>query len=118
MQQSIRPFIGSKNFTESRAFYTDLGFQESTIAAGFSYFKINQTLGFYLQNAFVEDWINNTQLFIEVENVEAYYTQLQQLALTEKYSTVKLIPVRYTDWGSEFFLHDPAGILWHFGKFK
>lgn len=118
MHQSIRPFIGSKNFNESRAFYTNLGFQESPIAAGFSYFKINNALGFYLQNAFVEDWINNTQLFVEVENVEAYYKQLQQLELDKKYPLVRLIPVRYTDWGSECFLHDPAGILWHFGKFN
>mgnify|MGYP000914050745 CR=1 FL=1 len=118
MHHSIRPFIGSKNFFESKAFYTDLGFQESPIATGFSYFKINHTIGFYLQDAFVEDWINNTQLFIEVEDVEAYYVQVQQLELTKKYSSARLIPIRYTDWGSEFFLHDPAGILWHFGNFK
>ena len=23
----------------------------------------------------------------------------------------------YLDWGNEFFLHDPSGILWHIGKF-
>jgi hypothetical protein len=22
------------------------------------------------------------------------------------------------DWGSEFFLHDPSGILWHIGCFN
>ena len=30
--QSIRPFIGAKNFAVSRKFYSDLGFQETVIA--------------------------------------------------------------------------------------
>jgi hypothetical protein len=30
---------------------------------------------------------------------------------------VKLIPIRVHDWGKECFLHDPSGVLWHFGEF-
>ncbi|PZO24508.1 MAG: glyoxalase, partial [Flavobacteriaceae bacterium] len=26
-------------------------------------------------------------------------------------------PIRNHDWGRECFLHDPSGILWHFGEF-
>ncbi|MNY80953.1 hypothetical protein D3C86_2222570 [compost metagenome] len=57
-------------------------------------------------------------IFIEVEDVELYYKELQALNLPEKYEGVKLTPIHYLDWGSECFLHDPSGILWHFGKFK
>ena len=113
---SIRPFIGAKDFEVSRNFYRDLGFEESVLFPDMSYFK-TQGLGFYLQNADVKDWINNTMVFMEVENVDEYWNELLALDLTAKYKNVKLTPVRKYDWGSECFLHDPSGILWHFGEF-
>ena len=118
LAKSVRTFIGAKNFEESRNFYKDLGFEESIISKGMSYFKIVETLGFYLQDYYVEDWINNSMIFVEVDNVEEYFLQLQNLNLQHKYKDVKLVPIRYEDWGSECFLHDPAGVLWHFGAFK
>jgi hypothetical protein len=115
--KSIRPFIGAKEFNLSKSFYKDLGFEESFISNNLSYFKINGSLGFYLQDAYVEDWINNIMLFVEVANVESYYNNLKNLDITNKYENVKLLPIKKETWGSEFFLHDPSGILWHFGMF-
>jgi hypothetical protein len=65
---SIRPFIGAKNFEMSRSFYRDLGFQESILTHNLSYFKTGG-LGFYLQDAYVQDWIDNSMIFLEVEDV-------------------------------------------------
>jgi len=116
--KSIRAFIGAKDFDESRLFYTDLGFEESRIFKDMSYFKVSPQLGFYLQNAYVKDWIDNTMIFVEVENIDEYFASLQALALPEKYKLVRLTPVKQFDWGKECYLHDPSGILWHFGEFK
>ncbi len=116
--KSIRAFIGAKDFKQSRNFYTDLGFGESVLSPTMSYFKVSDTLGFYLQNAYVKDWVDNTMLFLEVANVEAYFSDLQKLNLSEKYSTVRLVPIRKEAWGKECFLHDPSGVLWHFGEFS
>jgi hypothetical protein len=115
--KSIRPFIGAGNYELSRTFYKDLGFQESIISRDMSLFRINE-LGFYLQDAFVKDWIDNTMIFLEVDNVERYWNELLALNLTAKYKNVKLTPIRNLDWGRECFLHDPSGVLWHFGEFK
>ena len=114
---SIRPFIGAKDFETSRNFYRDLGFEESILAPDFSYFKM-QGFGFYLQDAYVQDWVDNSMIFMEVENVDQYYSELLALDLTAKYKNVRLIPIRKYDWGKECFLHDPSGILWHFGEFS
>ena len=114
--KSIRPFIGAKNFEISRQFYGDLGFQEKVIDSNLSYFE-NSDIGFYLQSAYVKDWIDNTMVFIEVDDANMYYDALSALQLSEKYPAVKLIPVRTMSWGKECFLHDPSGILWHFGQF-
>jgi catechol 2,3-dioxygenase-like lactoylglutathione lyase family enzyme len=115
--KSIRPFIGAKDFQVSRRFYKDLGFEESILANNFSYFK-TQGLGFYLQDAYVKDWIDNSMIFMEVDNVDEYWNELLALDLTAKYENVKLTPIRKLDWGKECFLHDPSGILWHFGQFS
>lgn len=113
---SIRPFVGCKDFERSRNFYRDLGFEEVFITPQMSLFKSGD-LGFYLQNAFVKDWIDNTMLFLEVKNVQEFWDNLVQLDLQAKYKEVRLTPIRTETWGRECFLHDPSGVLWHFGEF-
>ncbi len=115
--RSIRPFIGTADYQQSRAFYREVGFEEKIIDAGLSVFTWDK-ISFYLQNYYVKDWVDNTMLFIEVSNTEKSWEYLDALHLPEKYPGVRLSAVRYETWGSECFLHDPAGILWHFGSFK
>jgi catechol 2,3-dioxygenase-like lactoylglutathione lyase family enzyme len=114
---SIRPFIGATNFNTSRNFYRDLGFEETTLSPNLSVFKTGNH-AFYLQDANVKDWIDNTMIFLEVENVEKCWNDLIALDLPKKYDKVRLTPIRHLDWGKECFVHDPSGILWHFGEFK
>ncbi|ROH99637.1 VOC family protein [Chryseobacterium daecheongense] len=114
--KSARPFIGAENFEISRSFYADLGFEEVVLEPNLSLFK-KEEIAFYLQNAYVKDWIDNTMLFVEVEDTDEFWKELQSLNLTEKYENVRLTPVRTMVWGKECFVHDPSGILWHFGEF-
>lgn len=113
---SIRPFIGAQNFEVSRSFYRDLGFEETVLSAGMSVFKTG-TIAFYLQDAYVKDWIDNSMIFMETDDVDRYWNELLALDLPSKYKGVKLTPIKKYDWGKECFLHDPSGILWHFGEF-
>lgn len=115
--KSIRPFIGSKNFEISRNFYLDLGFEELPIPTKMSFFRLGN-FGFYLQDAYVKDWVNNTMLFLEVENLEKHYIKITSLNLEKKYKNVRISKIVYNDWGNEFFMHDPSGVLWHIGEFK
>lgn len=114
--KSVRSFIGAKNFQESRQFYLDWGFQEVPLG-NMSYFHIDENVGFYLQNAYVKDWVDNSMLFLEVDDLETYLDELKQKELTKKYAKVRLSEIVKNDWGNEFFLHDPSGILWHIGCF-
>lgn len=113
---SIRPFIGAKDFDTSRNFYNDIGFHETVLSPVLSLFTW-QELGFYLQKAYVKDWVDNTMLFFQVEDVNLIWEELISLNLPEKYNNVKLVPIRVESWGRECFLHDPSGILLHFGEF-
>jgi hypothetical protein len=113
---SIRPFIGAKNFEISRNFYRDLGFNESILFHNMSYFSKDRC-GFYLQDAYIKDWIDNSMIFMEVDDAYSCWKEIQSLNLAARYNGVKLTPVREFDWGRECYMHDPSGILWHFGEF-
>ncbi|WP_442846819.1 VOC family protein [Leeuwenhoekiella sp. H156] len=115
--KSIRPFLGAKDFNTSCAFYRDLGFEEVVLPPKMALFKMGD-FGFYLQDAYVKDWVDNTMVFLEVENVQQHLDHIKSLQLPEKYAGVRVSELVHQQWGSEFFVHDPSGILWHIGSFK
>ena len=114
---SIRAFIGAKDYDLSRDFYRDLGFEEIITSERMSYFR-HGNFGFYLQDAYVKDWVDNTMLFMEVHDLPEHRERIKALQLDEKYPGLRLSKIHYNDWGNEFFLYDPSGILWHIGEFK
>jgi catechol 2,3-dioxygenase-like lactoylglutathione lyase family enzyme len=113
--KSIRPFIGAKDFQTSRNFYRDLGFEENILNPKLSVF-LNGDLSFYLQDYYAKEWVDNTMVFVEVEDTDLFWEELQTLDIT-KYPDARLVPVRTETWGKECFVHDPSGVLWHFGHF-
>ena len=115
--KSIRPFIGAKDFDLSRGFYYDLGFTETVLSSEMSVFKLGE-FAFYLQDSYVQDWIDNTMLFLEVHDVNSFWNELLTLNLTTKYKEIRLVPIKVHEWGKECFIHDPSGILWHIGEFS
>lgn len=114
--KSIRTFIGASNYSVSREFYNDLGFTELILSDKMSYFRLDN-FGFYLQDYYVKDWINNSMVFLEVDDVSRYWNELNNINLQQKYKNVRLTKIKNESWGRECFLHDPSGVLWHFGEF-
>ena len=113
---AIRPFIGAKDYDLSRRFYSDLGFQENVISDTMSYFS-TENIGFYLQRAYVKDWVDNTMIFMEVADIEHHWAAVNAMGLPAKYAGVRVSGIQNLDWGREYFVHDPSGILWHIGVF-
>ena len=116
--KSIRTFIGAKNYGESRQFYRELGFEEVEIGDNMCLFKVNENLGFYLQDAYVKKWVNNSMIFLEVDDLDKCEEELLAKGLDKKFKYVRFTEIRQFDWGRELFMHDPSGILWHFGQFN
>lgn len=116
--KSIRAFIGAKDYVESQQFYRELGFEQVEIGDKMTLFKVNENLAFYLQDYYVKDWIDNSMIFLEVEDVDKCWEDLKKRGLENKYKLVRLSPIKDWDWGRECFLHDPSGVLWHFGQFN
>ena len=116
--KAIRTFIGAKNYDESRAFYKALGFEEVVLDEKMCLFKVNEALGFYLQDAYVRKWVNNSMVFLEVDDIEKCAEELLAKKLHDKYKYVRFSEIKQFEWGRELFMHDPSGVLWHFGEFK
>jgi len=116
--KSIRTFIGAKDFNESRQFYNELGFEEVVLDKKMSLFRVNDKLSFYLQDYYRKGWINNSMVFLEVDDVDACAKELLDKGLHEKYKYVRFTDIKEYDWGREIFMHDPSGVLWHFGEFN
>ena len=116
--KSIRTFVGAKNYAESRQFYRELGFEEIEIGDNMCLFKVNDSLSFYLQDYYVRKWCDNSMVFLEVDDIEACWRELNDRGLHNTYKNVKLTEIKDFDWGRECFMHDPSGVLWHFGQFK
>jgi catechol 2,3-dioxygenase-like lactoylglutathione lyase family enzyme len=116
--KSIRTFIGAKNYKECRAFYKALGFSEIELGPTMCLIKVNDQLAFYLQDAYEKKWIENSMIFLEVDDVEVCEQDLKERRLPETFAGVRLTDIKNLDWGRELFMHDPSGVLWHFGEFK
>ncbi|PZX54676.1 hypothetical protein LV84_02829 [Algoriphagus ratkowskyi] len=117
--KSIRTFIGTKNYEESIRFYEVLGFEVRSVGEKMSVVVVKENLSFYLQDAYLKSWCENSMIFLEIEcDLESYWEAIKVLGLPDKFPGTKLSTIQHNDWGNEFFLHDPAGVLWHFGNFK
>ncbi|WP_339870032.1 glyoxalase [uncultured Algoriphagus sp.] len=116
--KSIRTFLGSKNYKESIRFYQVLGFEVKPLDPKMSLVRVNDSLAFYLQDYYLKSWCENSMIFLEIESdLESYWEAVKVLGLPDKFPGTKLSTIKHNDWGNEFFLHDPAGVLWHFGIF-
>lgn len=114
---SIRPFVGAKDFAASKAFYNDLGFKEISITENLSIFQVNDGFCFYLQNYYVKDWLENTMLSILVTDINQCFEALQQLELDKKHPGVEVKGISQNHWGAECLVIDPAGALLRFTQF-
>ncbi|WP_339875891.1 glyoxalase [uncultured Algoriphagus sp.] len=117
--KSIRTFIGAKDYAESIRFYQILGFNVRSVSPAMSVVTVKENIVFYLQDAYVKAWCENSMIFLEIDgDLESYWEAIKVFGLPDKFPGTKLSEIQRNDWGNEFFLHDPAGNLWHFGVFK
>jgi len=89
----IMPFIGAKDYQESRRFYCELGF---VVGEGEEYceVKVNDELGFWLQKYYHKGWVNNSMIFLEIPDVELWEKELLAKELHLKYKYVRFTEIK------------------------
>lgn len=108
--KNIRTFLPSKDFSVSKQFYKDLGFEvlwENDDLCMFGQPEYN----FFLQDYYQEDWANNLMMQLFVDDLDALYKVAE--TTINKYEGTKIKPIFEADYGRTFHIIGPAGELWH-----
>jgi uncharacterized glyoxalase superfamily protein PhnB len=111
----IKAFVPSKNFEISKQFYQDLGFTMDSDDDGIAYFHF-ENVSFLLQDYCIEALAENFMMHILVEDVDAWWEQVLNSGVVEKYG-VRITPIELQAWQMrDFCLFDPSGVLWRIGQ--
>jgi len=111
----MKAFVPSKDYTLSKQFYQDLGFEMCSDNNGVAYFSFGKT-SFLLQDFYNKTHTENFMMHILVEDIDAWFSHVTDSKITEKYdshlSSMTTEPCGMRD----FCLTDPSGVLWRFGQ--
>lgn len=111
MKALIRPFLPSKDFELSKAFYQAIGFELGYHDAELAIFDCDGA-GLLLQKYYVEEWAGNTMLQMFVHDLDDWWTRTE--TLVERFGVQPPRAPTLQPWGMRVgFLFDPAGVLWH-----
>lgn len=110
-----RPFLPTKDFEVSRAFYEALGFQK-VFDGQVAIFKVGAT-SFILQRGYDRTWAENTMMQLMVDDLGAWWEHLASLDLAKNFGVQPPKPPKMQPWGLRVaYVYDPCGVLWHIAE--
>jgi catechol 2,3-dioxygenase-like lactoylglutathione lyase family enzyme len=111
----VKAFVPSKDFALCKQFYQHLGFELAWSSEDLAYLR-NGSSSFLLQNFYKKEHADNFMMHLLVEDVEAWWSHVQDQELAAKYG-VKVEPPADRPWGiRDFVIIDPTGVLWRIGQ--
>lgn len=110
---TLYPFVPSgPRFTEAIAFFAELGFEAAWRQPGMAGLRFGGAY-FILQDIDVPEWQTNQMITFEVDDLDAYWSELAAKSLPERFPGVRLRPPADFAWGREAHVIDPGGVCWH-----
>jgi catechol 2,3-dioxygenase-like lactoylglutathione lyase family enzyme len=107
-----RPFLPTKDFEVSKAFYEALGF-EKVFDGEVAIFRIGAS-GLILQRYYQEEWAGNFMMQLVVDDLDAWWEHIRALDLPNRCGVTPPRAPAMQPWGlREANLVDPSGVLWH-----
>lgn len=113
--ESARPFLPTKDFEASKAFYGALGFKK-LLDGDVAIFSAGQT-AFILQRLYDEQWAKYTMMQLLVDDLDAWWHHIETLDLPARFGVKPPSPPTIMPWGLRIaYVVDPAGVLWHIAQ--
>jgi len=110
-----RPFLPTKDFEVSRAFYEALGFKK-VFDSQVVIFEVGAT-SLILQRGYDKTWAENTMLQLMVDDLDDWWAHIVALDLAKNFKVQPPKPPKMQAWGLRVaFVYDPCGVLWHFSE--
>ena len=103
----IKAFVPSKDYEQSQAFYTDIGFQSEHVSDDLTLLS-NGECQLFLQRFYNAELADNFMLQICVSDIDQAYA----LCANTPYKT-QISEISQESWGKVFFLWGPVGELLH-----
>jgi len=113
-----RPFLPSRDFAASTAFYEALGFTKVLDDGEIGVFRAGAS-SFILQRRYVQAWAENCMMQLLVDDVDAWWAHIAALDLPGTFGVQAPRPPALQPWGLHVaFVFDPSGVLWHVAERK
>ena len=110
---TLYPFVPSgADFPRALAFFEALGFEKLWQHDGLAGLRFGAAF-FLLQNINVPEWQSNQMITFEVDDLDAYWSELEAQNLAGTFDGVRLRPPKDFPWGREIHIIDPGGVCWH-----
>jgi len=114
---TMRPFLPSRNFEESKRFYEALGFAVVSLGDKTAHVQLGRTGGsfsFLLQDFYQKDFAENLMMHLLVDDLDAWWEHIVSLNLKERFGVGEPRAPQLESWGLRVaYVFDPAGVLWH-----
>ncbi len=111
----VRPFLPTKDFSQSVRFYEALGF-EKTFEGEVALFTAGAG-GFILQRYYQKEWAENSMIQLVVDDLDDWWAHIEDLDLPSKFGVPAPKPPALQPWGLRIaYVVDPCGVLWHFAS--
>ena len=112
----IKPFIGARNFDESRDFYVALGWKLNWERGDLAELELGNCR-FYLQRFYRKAWCENSMLHITVKDAAAWHRHVQAVLAKRPYGAARVRPPQKEDYGALVtYVWDPSGVLLHLAQ--
>jgi predicted enzyme related to lactoylglutathione lyase len=110
---TLYPFVPSgPDFEVAIAFFAELGFAKEWQHEGYAGLRFGGAY-FMLQKIDVPEWQRNQMITYEVDDLEAYWSEIDAKSLAARFPGVRTRPPTDFPWGREIHIIDPAGVCWH-----
>ena len=114
--RAFRPFLPAKEFETSLRFYEAIGFEAFRLGETLAELSLGEH-AFLLQGHYVKEWAENMVMHVLVDDVQAWWQQIDSLDLANRFGVSAPTPPRAESWGQTVaYVCDPAGVLWHFAE--
>jgi catechol 2,3-dioxygenase-like lactoylglutathione lyase family enzyme len=111
-----RPFLPSKDFARSKAFYEALGF-EKLLDGDVAIYRCGEASGFLLTDYFDEAFAGHLMMQLMVPDLDAWWAHIQSLDLPGRFGVDPPRPPEIQPWGLRIaYVLDPSGVLWHIAQ--
>ncbi len=110
---AMRPFVPSKDFEQSIAFYQALGFVKTLEDDTIAILKL-ESFSFILSKFYAQQLAENFMMQILVRNADHWWQRVDADHLVTTFGIPQPRPPAMQPWGMKVgFIVDPAGVLWH-----